>query len=136
MSVAAFLATTLLLASGQSDPSGITVVDGVDVIGDAMDYRLGVTLAGADQATAMILSNDPPMWCGDARFNGTPGPFRQCWLRGHRGEPIVLTAQHDGQFGRDWTVDWTGCQPLADGRSCSAEIAGSMEVGATFRRLS
>ena len=37
MSAAAFLATTLLLASGQTDPSGATLVDGVEVIGDAMD---------------------------------------------------------------------------------------------------
>ncbi|WP_296819763.1 hypothetical protein [Brevundimonas sp.] len=134
MSAAALLATTLLLASGQADPGGVTVVDGVEVIGDPMDYRLRVTLAGADRAGAMVLSSDPAMWCGDARFNNTPGPFRQCWLRGFRGEPIVLTAQNEGQFGRDWTVEWTGCQPLADGRSCSAEIAGEMQVGATFRR--
>ena len=52
-----------------------------------------------------------------------------------RGEPILLTAQHEGVFGRDWTVEWSGCEPVDDGRSCSAAIAGSMQVGATFRSM-
>ena len=107
----------------------------VTVVGQHMDYRLRVALAGADAASDLVVSADPGMHCGDARFDRTPGPYRQCWLRGRRGEPILLTAQHEGVFGRDWTVEWTGCQPVDDGRSCSAAIAGAMEVGATFRPM-
>ena len=108
---------------------------GVTVRGGFSDYRLQVNLSGADDPSDLIVSLDPGMNCGDTRFERTPGPYRQCWLRGRRGEPILLTAQHEGVFGRDWTVDWTGCEPIGDGRSCSAAIAGTMQVGATFRSL-
>lgn len=124
----------LLLQSAVDERTVATVVAGVEIVGDPMDYRLRVTLSGADKPEALIRSSDPPMWCGDARFDRAPGPYRQCWLRGHRGAPIILTAQNQGEFGRDWAVDWSGCRPLDGGRSCSAEIAGEMQVAATFRR--
>lgn len=128
------IASLLALSLIQVQQTAPTVVEGV-VIAAGLDYRLRVEPVGADTASTMVLSQDPPMFCSDARFQSTPGPARQCWLRGRRGDPIVLTAQHDGVYGRDWAIDWTGCQPQGDGRSCAVDIAGEMRVGATFRSL-
>lgn len=108
---------------------------GVTVVGGHYEYLLQVSLSGTDSADDMVVSGDPAMNCGDARFDRTPGPWRQCWLRGRRDLPVVLTAQSDGVYGRDWRVDWTGCEPIGDGRACSAPLAGEMQVGATFRAM-
>lgn len=130
----AFIVSLAALTQTQG-PMIPTELPGVTVTGGYFDYRLQVNLSGADAPSDLIVSLDPGMNCGDVRFERTPGPYRQCWLRGRRGEPILLTAQHEGVFGRDWTVEWTGCEPVDEGRSCSAAIAGTMQVGATFRAL-
>ena len=128
---------TLMAALQISGPDvDVTALPDITVVSQPIDYRLRVQLAGADEASDLVVSADPGMFCGDPRFDETPGPFRQCWLRGHRNEPIVLTAQHTGEFGRDWSVVWTGCEPQPDGRSCSATLASEMEIGATFVRVS
>lgn len=129
------LALSAALVGHIDDPVAPTRVADVIVVGSYFDYRLRVNLAGADSASDLVVSADPAMNCGDQRFDTTPGPYRQCWLRGRRNTPIILTAQQTGVFGRDWTVDWIGCQPLDDGRSCTVAISGEMEVGATFRAL-
>lgn len=125
-----------LMAAGQAvGPTAPTELPGVTVVGGEFEYLLRVELAGARAATDLVVSTDPAMNCGAAGFEVTPGPWRQCWLRGERGAPILLTAQRQGVYGRDWAVDWTGCEPVDDGRSCTAAIAGTMHVGATFRDL-
>lgn len=126
---------SLAVATQTHSPTVPVELPGVTVVGGYFDYLLRVDLRGTDAASDLVVSVDPAMNCGDARFDRTPGPYRQCWLRGRRGAPILLTAQHEGVFGRDWTVDWTGCEPVDDGRSCSAAIAGTMQVGATFRAM-
>lgn len=126
------IALLLALQSFPPDPE-ITELPGVTVVARPLDFRLRVQVSGATAPADLVVSADPAMYCGDPQFNYSPGPHRQCWLRGRRGAPIVLTAQHDGEFGRDWTVAWTGCEPQADGRSCAVPISGEMEVGAAFQ---
>lgn len=128
------IALVLSLAVAAQDAPPVEL-PGVTVMGDHFDYRLEVALSGAGAASDLVTSSDPGMYCGDTRFDRTPGPWRQCWLRGRRGAPIVLTAQRDGVFGQDWTVEWSGCEPIDDGRRCSAPITGTMQVAATFRAL-
>lgn len=128
------LVLSSLLAAGAQDP-GPVELPGVTVVGDGYDYLLEVDLVGAAAAADLVVSADPPMYCGGEAFSRTPGPWRQCWLRGRRGSPIVLTAQREGVFGRDWSVAWTGCEPIGDGSRCSAPITGTMRVGATFRAM-
>jgi hypothetical protein len=130
-----FSVLSLALISQQPELPPADELPAITVRGYYMDYRLRVGLSGAEAATDLIVSADPGMNCGDARFDRTPGPYRQCWLRGRRNAPILLTAQRQGEFGRDWTVDWTGCEPLDAGRSCAVAIGGEMSVGATFRAL-
>lgn len=129
------LALSLSLLVQQPAAAPEEELPAISVRGNYLDYRLRVSLAGADTPSDLIVSADPGMNCGDPRFDRSPGPYRQCWLRGRRNTAILLTAQGDGVFGRDWTVDWTGCEPTADGRSCAVAIAGEMVVGATFRSL-
>lgn len=126
---------SLAVAAQAHQPTPPVELPGVTVVGGHYDYLLRVDLSGTDAASDLVVSVDPAMNCGDERFSREPGPWRQCWLRGQRGSPILLTAQHDGVYGRDWTVEWSGCEPIDDGRSCSAAIAGTMQVGATFRAM-
>lgn len=124
------------LLIGQPAPTDVPdELPGVTVIGHAFDYRLGVNLTGAEGPADLIVSQAPAMTCGDPRFDRTPGPSRQCWLRVAHDVPVVLTAQRSGTFGRDWTIDWSGCVPQGDGRSCVVSIDRSTDVGAIFRTL-
>ncbi|MBN8553718.1 MAG: hypothetical protein J0L52_12585 [Caulobacterales bacterium] len=126
---------SLALADSQPELPPADELPAITVRGQYIDYRLRVGLQGAEAATDLIVSADPAMNCGDVRFDRTPGPYRQCWLRGRRNASIRLLAHREGEFGRDWTVDWTGCEPRDGGRSCEVAISSEILVGATFRTL-
>lgn len=70
--------------------------------------------------------------CGGALFQYMNIENRQCWLWVRRNQPVMLTAQGKGVFGRDWTVSWAGCEPVAGGPACMLTPSGEAVVAAVF----
>ena len=48
--------------------------------------------------------------------------------------PIILTAQSNGRYGADWSVQWVGCEPIANGAACTLNAADESQVAALFTR--
>lgn len=132
--LAAGLGAALCLTSGaalaapQLPP---TEVDSLTVFA-SLDVRLTVAIGG-DVSVDQIVSSAPVgIRCGGAMFQYTNLENRQCWLWVRRNQPVILTAQGKGVYGRDWTVVWSGCEPVAGGPACTLTPAGEAVVAAVF----
>jgi hypothetical protein len=106
-------------------------VDSLTVIASA-DVRLTIALGGDVAPDQVVTSAPVGIRCGGAMFQYTTSENRLCWLWVRRNQPVMLTAQGKGVFGRDWTVTWSGCEPVAGGPACILTPAGEAVVAAVF----
>lgn len=111
-----------------------TEVTGVTVTGRAADRLLSVTVGGDVRRDSVVSSAPLGMNCGGVTFQFLQGPYRQSWLRIRRGQEAVLTAGDDGAYGREWVIEWVGCEPRAGGPACVVRMDEDRQVGAVFRR--
>lgn len=116
------------LAAPQSTP---VEVDSLTVTASA-DVRLTIALGGDVAVDQVVTSAPVGILCGGAMFQYTTSENRQCWLWVRRNQPVMLTAQGKGVFGRDWTVTWSGCEAVAGGPACSLTPSGETVVAAVF----
>ncbi len=132
--LAAGLCAALCLTSGaalaapQSPP---TEVDSLTVFAST-DVRLTIALGGDVASDQMVTSAPVGIRCGGALFEYMNSDNRQCWLWVRRNQPVMLTAQGRGVYGRDWSVAWSGCEPVAGGPACTLTPAGEAVVAAVF----
>lgn len=136
--IAAFMALALVLSGAPGLAAApvapdVTQVDSITVTAGA-DVRLTVAVAGDVGPDVVVTSAPIGLNCGGALFQYTPRENRQCWLWVRRNRPVVLAAQGLGRFGVDWSVQWVGCEPLANGAACQATPAAETEVTAIFSR--
>ncbi len=110
-----------------------TVVDSVTVTADT-DVRLSVAIGGDVAADTYVSSAPVGLSCGGARYQYMTQANRQCWLRVRRKSQVILTAQANGRYGTDWTVQWVGCEPIANGAACMVSIQDEGQVAALFTR--
>lgn len=114
-------------------PGGSTEVEGVVITADA-DVRVMVAVGGDIDDSTYVASAPPGLACGGAQYQYMTRENRQCWLRIRRKSPIILTAQASGRYGVDWTVQWVGCEPVANGAACTISAADEAQVAALFTR--
>lgn len=112
----------------------INLVDGVTVLA-ATDVRLTAVVGGDITAGAYVASAPVGLRCGGAAHEYTTRENRQCWLWVRRNSEVLLTAQAEGRYGVDWTIQWVGCEPLANGTVCALKSAVETQVAAVFTRL-
>ncbi|MDO9223757.1 MAG: hypothetical protein Q7U20_08620 [Caulobacter sp.] len=117
----------------ESDVRSATTVEGVTVVAD-LDVRMVVAVGGDVDASTYVASAPPGLACGGAQYQYMTKENRQCWLRIKRKAPIVLTAQANGHYGSDWTVQWVGCEPIANGAACTLSARDEVQVVALFTR--
>ena len=130
---AGLLAVAGSAVAAEPDPRLATTVDGVTVVAD-MDVRIMVAVGGDIGADTYVASAPPGLTCGGAQYQYMTRENRQCWLRIKRKAPVILTAQADGHYGADWTVQWVGCQPIANGAACTVAAQDELQVAALFTR--
>ena len=135
LKLAAGFGAALCLLSGTAlaAPAQPTDVDGLTVIASA-DVRLTVALGGDVTAEQVVTSAPVGIRCGGALFQYTNVENRQCWLWVRRNQPVILTAQGSGVYGRDWTVVWSGCEPVAGGPACTLTPKQEAVVAPVFSR--
>jgi hypothetical protein len=128
------IAAALCLISGAAlaaPASQPTDVDSITVFAST-DVRLTIALGGDVTPEQVVTSAPVGIRCGGALFQYMNIENRQCWLWVRRNQPVMLTAQGKGVFGRDWTVAWSGCEPVAGGPACRLTPAGETVVAAVF----
>lgn len=116
-----------------SEPRGATEVEGVVIVADT-DVRVVVAVGGDIAEDTYVASAPPGLACGGARYQYMTRENRQCWLRVRRKTPLILTAQANGRYGVDWTVQWIGCEPLGNGAACTLSAQAESQVAALFTR--
>ena len=110
-----------------------TTVDGVTVVAD-LDVRLVVAVGGDIGENTYVASAPPGLACGGVQYQYMTQSNRQCWLRIKRRTPVILTAQANGRYGVDWSVQWVGCEPIANGAACTITAQGEAQLVALFTR--
>lgn len=111
-----------------------TPVDDIEVIGRRVNPLLTVRVEGQESERFLIVSGEG-VRCGFQRFQYSDyGRPRLCWTRPDPGTPLAFTPNAEGQYGRDWTVEWSGCESV-DGAVCRVTGGNARTVTATFRRL-
>jgi hypothetical protein len=115
-------------AAAQSAPErdAATLVEGVTITG-SRDWRLIVEVEGA-QSPEWLVSSRPVtgISCGDPRWSYHPHQSpRLCWLRRAPGTEVVLNAMAPTG---GWRIEWTGCEPFGDGRSCRLTLTEADQV--------
>lgn len=110
-----------------------TEVEGVVIVADT-DVRVVVAVGGDIGETTYVASAPPGLACGGAQYQYMSRENRQCWLRVRRKTPLILTAQADGHYGVDWTVQWVGCAPIGNGAACTLSAQDESQVAALFTR--
>lgn len=136
VSVGLITAGLWLLAAGasQAAPAAApTDVDGVVVVAD-IDVRLSVAVGGDVDENTFVASAPAGLTCGGVQYQYMTREDRQCWLRSRRKTPIILTAQNNGHYGVDWTVQWVGCEPIGNGAACALSAQDESQVVALFTR--
>lgn len=125
----------LPLALALTQAASPTTVEGIVVEG-AQDGRLTVTVTGDIPAETIVRSEPVGIRCGVARHTYDPyGAPRLCWFRKPGGTPVHLRVEGMQALGAGWTVQWTGCEPDADGLGCTLEAPRyAAEVRAAFQR--
>lgn len=124
-------AAAVFLVGAASQAAAETEIEGVTVIATA-DVRLTVAIGGQIGPDQVVTSAPVGLRCGGAEYQYITRENRQCWLRVRRNSPVLLTAQGRGAFGRDWTVTWSGCQPVAGGAACELRPGDEAVVAAVF----
>ncbi|MCF8506652.1 MAG: hypothetical protein K9G59_17225 [Caulobacter sp.] len=117
----------------ESAPGAVTTVDGVTVVAD-MDVRLMVAIGGDVPDGTYVSSAPSGLFCGGVQTRFATQFNYQCWLRIKRKAPVVLAAQSNGHYGVDWTVQWVGCEPVANGAACKLAASEEAQVVALFTR--
>ena len=110
-----------------------TDLDGVVVVAD-IDVRLSVAVGGDVNENTFVASAPAGLTCGGVQYQYMSRENRQCWLRSRRKTPIILTAQNNGHYGVDWTVQWVGCEPIGNGAACALNAQDESQVVALFTR--
>ncbi len=108
-----------------------TEVDSVVIFADT-DVRVMVAVGGDVGENTYVASAPPGMACGGAQYQYMTRESRQCWLRVRRKTPLVLTAQNNGHYGVDWSVQWVGCEPIGNGAACTLTAQNEAQVVALF----
>lgn len=114
-------------------PGPPTQVEGVVIVADA-DVRVVVAVGGDVADDTYVASAPPGLACGGAQYQYMTRENRQCWLRTRRRTPVILTAQANGHYGADWTVQWVGCEPVGNGAACTLTAQDETQVAALFTR--
>ncbi len=122
-----------LVAAAASAASVANEVDSVTVFAST-DVRLTVAVGGQMTPDQYVTSAPVGIRCGGAEFQYDPRANHQCWLWVRRNQPLVLTAQGRGVYGQDWTVVWSGCEPVAGGPACTLTPKQEAVVAAVFSR--
>lgn len=130
LAAAAALVATPAMAAGSPAP---TDLEGVTIVAD-LDVRIVVAVGGDINTDTYVASAPPGLACGGAEYQYLTRENRQCWLRIKRKTPIILTAQANGHYGSDWTVQWVGCAPIANGAACTLSAQDEVQVVALFTR--
>lgn len=120
--------STSALAATAAEP---TDVDSLTVFAST-DVRVTVAIGGDISVDQVVSSAPVGVRCGGAMFQYTNVENRQCWLWVRRNQPVILTAQGKGVYGRDWSVVWSGCEPVAGGPACTLTPSGEAVVAAVF----
>jgi hypothetical protein len=110
-------------------------VEGVVITIARPDRLLSVSVAGEAGVDTLVASVPRGVYCGAHPYRYTRGPVRLCWLRARRKTEVLLRALAPGTFGRDWTTEWSGCEPLEDRSWCRVRLDRDQQVSAVFRRL-
>lgn len=132
------VALIVCLAAGAAlaepaDPNAVATVEGMTIVAD-LDVRLSVVVGGDVAADTYVGSAPGGLACGGTEFQYQSRQNRQCWLRIRRKSPVILTAQAQGRYGQDWTVEWVGCEPIANGAACRLQAQDETLVAALFTR--
>lgn len=135
VSISLIVAGFCLLASGAEAATATspTEVEGVVIVADT-DVRLSIAVGGDISENTFVASAPPGLACGGAHYQFLTRESRQCWLRVRRKTPVYLTAQNDGRYGVDWTVQWVGCEPVGNGAACTLNAQDEAQVVALFMR--
>ncbi len=138
VSIGLIAAGLCLLAGGAeaataASPAPPTDVDGVVIVADTT-VRLSVAVGGDINDNTYVTSAPSGVNCGGAEYRYQTRENRQCWVRIRRRTPIILTAQNNGRFGVDWTVQWVGCEPIGNGAACTLSAQDESQVAALFTR--
>lgn len=133
MAFVALLAPGLAAAQVRVDEKAANEVAAVEV-SPSLDVKLSVTVGGDVGPTTFVSSAPAGMDCGGAAFRYTTSKVHQCWLWVRRGREAMLAATADGLYGKDWTVAWSGCQPVANGAACRLTPRIDSNVAAVFSR--
>lgn len=126
----------LALAVMSTSALAATAAEPVDVdsltVFASPDVRVTVAIGGDVSVDQVVSSAPVGVRCGGAMFQYTNVENRQCWLWVRRNQPVILTAQGKGVYGRDWSVAWSGCEPVAGGPACTLTPSGEAVVAAVF----
>ncbi len=126
-------AALFLFAGAASAAQGGTEVDSVTVFAPT-DVRLTLAVGGQMAPDQYVTSAPVGLRCGGAEYQYDTSENRQCWLWVRRNQPVMLTAQGRGAYGQDWTVTWSGCEPVAGGPACLLTPKQEAVVAAVFTR--
>lgn len=120
--------STSALAATAAEPVD---VDSLTVFAST-DVRVTVAIGGDVSVDQVVSSAPVGVRCGGAMFQYTNVENRQCWLWVRRNQPVILTAQGKGVYGRDWSVVWSGCEPVGGGPACTLTPSSEAVVAAVF----
>lgn len=98
------------------------------------DRLLSVAVSGDADVDTLVASVPRGVYCSALAYQYARGPIRLCWLRARRKTEVLLRALAPGAFGRDWTVQWSGCEPMPDPSWCRVRLDDARKVAAVFRR--
>ncbi|WGM38393.1 hypothetical protein [Caulobacter sp. NIBR1757] len=95
---------------------------------------LRINVSGDLGPRSVVVSDDVVgINCGPDAYKYTPHENRQCWVWVRKSKTALLSAKGmKGQFGKDWSVAWTGCEVLDGGRACRIVPENETIVGAVF----
>ena len=117
--------------------SDSNVVEEVVVRGQPKDWLLSVTVGGDIREESYVDSAPAGLNCGGGyyKYFAKRAATHKCWLRVRHKRTVMLSAADSGRYGVDWTVDWVGCRPKADGALCEVTMTSDVSVGVQYRRL-
>ncbi len=96
-----------------------TTVSEISIPAPDNTVRLDVVVSGDTGPRSVVVSDRVGINCGPDRYRYAQGENRQCWIWVRRSRPVMLSAKGmRGQFGKDWTVAWTGCEVIDNGARC------------------
>ena len=124
----------LLIALVASPASAQTEVSEVQIWADNTVF-LRIDVSGDAGPKTVVVSTDVVgLNCGPDAYKWTPHENRQCWAWVQKNKTVRLGARGmNGAFGKDWSVTWTGCEVLDDGKACRIVLRDEATVGAVFK---